>query len=198
MNTAVKTAPSGKARLIRAINTGRHIMGMDKETWQRYLKGKIHKASSPEQADSMPDVELASLGTLQLNRLLDAMRADGYGRKQGASGKPGAEPDPHAIKQRGLIRALWAGMARLSIVRSSSKESLDAFCMRQCKRHLDFMTSAQCQKLIEALKGMWRDKTDLRGKLWLQAILDGRMSVEDLPDGSMLVGGLQVGGSHGR
>lgn len=122
-----------KQTLIKAIHTGRRVLGLDDATYRDLL----HNAAGHDSC--------AGLSVPQLRRVLDIMRSRGFA------------PQSRQGSQIRKAFACWHGLADAGKVRDRSRHALDAYARRMCGSSLNDLTPAQLSQLIETLK-QWQER----------------------------------------
>ena len=133
MTRALQQYATTKHTLIKAIHTGRRVLGLDDPTYRDLLHNAVGHDSC------------AGLSVPQLRRVLDVMRSRGFA------------PQP---RQGGPIRkvfACWYALADAGKVQDRSRRALDAYSRRICGTGLDELTPVQLSHLIETLK-QWQGR----------------------------------------
>ncbi len=112
-------ADPNRARLIKAVQTGRGKLGLDEDTW-RATVARFSETDNPS---------VREMDVHELERLLRHLRDAGFvGRKPAA-----AKPEPRRLdmaREAQKARALWLWLAEVGIVRDPSEAALAAFAKR--------------------------------------------------------------------
>ena len=170
---------------LRTVKSGAKYLGLlaDDEAYRGYLEAVTGKRSCSQ------------MSLAELRRVVAKMHMDGFPRASApaqASRKPSPTDPGRDARQAKLIRALWLQMADNGIVNDRSETAIDSYCHRICKVKLAYLTTKQAQAVIETLKKWWERAAGPEAANQLNAILAGRVSVEILPSGQLVVGGSHV------
>lgn len=143
---------SVRNRLIKLIHVAKRELSLDDENYRALLESVTGKTSSKD------------MDVTELNAVLAAMRRSGFGAgsppaplQKGGGRKFYSPASRHKEKksQADKVRALWITLGQRGIVRDPSEAALNKFCKRVCGcDRLDWATSRQANRLIEALKEM--------------------------------------------
>ena len=127
-----------RARLIKLLHVGRRKLGMAEESYRAVIA-----SASQGRSDSAKDLRVS-----ELEAALAHLKKCGF-KVTGDTGPRPLADDGQSRK----MRALWLELHAAGKVHNSAESALAAFC----KRHtgveaLQWLTSAQAQRLIEHLK----------------------------------------------
>ncbi len=133
MTRALQQYAETRHTLIKAIHTGRRVLGFDDPTYREMLHNAVGHDSC------------AGLSVPQLRRVLDVMRSRGFAPQS---------------RRGGPIRkafACWHALADAGKVQDRSRKALDAYARRICGAGLNELMPAQLSHLIETLK-QWQER----------------------------------------
>jgi phage gp16-like protein len=162
MNTHAK---HGTAAMIGAVKAGQRRLGLEGQTYKDFLFRETGK-------DSCADMNARELG-----KVLNAMRAAGFGQK--------ADANPLTPRQKALVRALWREMHKLGIVRNPNDSALDAYAARICRYPLEALTVKQFQSLIESMKRWWDRELGVAGAARWAIVCAGYEAAKGLAPGTL-------------
>lgn len=132
---------SNRSPMIAKIHCARRDLALDEGTYRALLSRITGKASAGE------------LGEAQLAAVLDEFRRLGWGKKKRGPKRAGSRPLA-AGEDAAKARALWLALYHLGEVHDPREAALAAFGERITgKSALQFMTSADINRLIKALRG---------------------------------------------
>jgi phage gp16-like protein len=131
--------PTDRNAMIAKIHVAKAQLGLDDAAYRAMLKSITGKESC------------AQLSASDLSRVLDAVKDKGWkpkAAKKAKSKAPLADSD-----QAKKIRALWLQLRNLGVLRDSSEKALGSYIHRMTGvSALNWLSPAQCSRVIEALK----------------------------------------------
>ncbi|PAV02751.1 transcriptional regulator [Arsenophonus sp. ENCA] len=130
-----------RQKYLQLINIAANQLKLDEETYRQLLKNLTGQSSAK------------SLSTIDLNRVLNALKRQGFRiKKQQATVSTAYYP------QLEKIRALWHQMASKGIVRDASEQAMGRFIKRETGIDSpQWLNSQQASQVIERLK-KWQQR----------------------------------------